>query len=213
MPATIAITIARQLGAGGAPLGKRLAQKLDFAYYDDEILRLAAEKLGAPPQELARWDEHRAAFWERLGNTFTVGVPESLYVPLQAVPVVQDREVFELQAEVIRDAASKGNCIIIGRAGFWILRDHPGRLSIYLHSPAATRVPVIMETFKVTAEKARELIARIDADRARFVRETTGKEIGASCQHICLDTSVVSLDAAERIVTLAVQELSARLQR
>jgi cytidylate kinase len=207
----IAITIARQLAAGGAPLGKRLADKLGFEYLDDEILRRAAERAGADPQELARWDEHRARFWERLGATMNVAVPEGLYTPMNAAAVIHDRDVFELQTQVIRDSAARGNCVIIGRAGFWILRDHPGRLSIYLYAPPETRVHQVMQAFKVDATEARRLIASVDADRARFVRETTGCEVTAASQHLCIDTSSVSLDAAEQMVLIAVEELRKRL--
>src|SRR6476646_7077302 len=102
----IAITIARQLAAGGAPLGKRLAERLGFAYMDDEILRLAAQRAGADPEDLSRWDEHRARFWERLGQTMNVAVPEGMYTPLNAAAVIHDRDVFELQSQVIRDCAA-----------------------------------------------------------------------------------------------------------
>ncbi len=207
----IAITIARQLGAGGAPLGKRLAERLGFTYLDEDILRLAAEKRGADPADLARWDEHRAAFWERLGRTFSIGAPEGGYTPVNAAMVIHDKEVFELQAEVIRECAAKDNCVVIGRAGFWVLRDHPGRLSIYLHAPCESRVRPVMEAFKVDADQARQLITRIDADRIRFVRETTGKEVTAGSQHICVDTCAISLETVETMVVAAVEGLRKRL--
>src|SRR3954468_1689495 len=91
----IAITIARQLGAGGGPLGKRIAERLGFAYLDDDILRKAAEKSGAHPEDLARWDEHRSRLWKRLAGTFSLGAPEGVFEPLAGVAVVQDKEVFE----------------------------------------------------------------------------------------------------------------------
>lgn len=207
----IAITIARQLAAGGAPLGKRLAGRLGFTYLDDEIMRLAAERSGAELHELKRWDEHRARFWERLGQTFNIGAPDGVYTPLNVGAVIHDREVFELQAQVIRDAASRENCIIIGRAGFWILRDHPGRLSVYLHAPPAARVGQVMELFKVDEAEARRLIDQVDGDRARFVRETTGGPIAPASQHLCIDTSRVSLETAEGMVVLAVEALRRQL--
>jgi cytidylate kinase len=207
----VAITIARQLGAGGAPLGKRLAKRLGFTYLDDEILRLAAEKAGADPEELARWDEHRARFWERLGGTFSMGAPEGLYTSLNAAAVIHDRDVFELQSQVIREHAARTDCVIIGRAGFWVLRDHPGRLSVYLHAPAECRVAQVAEMFRVDAAHARQLIAQIDADRARFVRETTGMEIAATSQHICLDTSLIRLETAEEIVATAIRDVRDRM--
>jgi cytidylate kinase len=139
----IVITIGRQLGAGGAPLGKRLAERLGFLYMDEEILRRAAERCGAEPAELARWDEHRARFWERLTETFSLGTPEGMYLPVTGAAVIHDRDVFELQAEVMRETAARENCIIIGRAGYWVLQDHPRRLSVYLHAPPESRGPML----------------------------------------------------------------------
>lgn len=208
----IAITIARQLGAGGAPLGKRLAARLGFTYLDDEILRRAAEKMGANPADLARWDEHRARFWERLSQSFALGAPEGIYTPMDSLgsaAVVNDRQVFQIQAEVIRETAARENCIVIGRAGFWILKDHPGRLSLYLHAPAECRVPAVMDAFKVDAARARQLIQRIDADRAHFVRDVTGTDISPLTHHLSADTSKVSLDTLEEMVADIVEKCRA----
>ena len=38
------ITLSREFGSGGRELGKRLADKLNLAYYDKEILTQIAEK-------------------------------------------------------------------------------------------------------------------------------------------------------------------------
>ena len=63
-----------------------------------------------------------------------------------------------------------------------------------------------MAAFKVDATRTRELIARIDADRARFVRETTGSEITATSQHLCIDTCAIPLDVAEDMVVRVVED-------
>jgi hypothetical protein len=68
-----------------------------------------------------------------------------------------------------------------------------------------------METFAVDAPDARRLIAAIDADRARFVRDTTGSEITAQSQHLSIDTGLIPLDAAEEMVVAAVEHLRKKL--
>ena len=40
------ITIGRQCGSGGHEIGRKLAAKLGIAYYDEELLKLAAERSG-----------------------------------------------------------------------------------------------------------------------------------------------------------------------
>ena len=40
------ITISRQFGSGGRELGRRLADELQFDYYDKEIITAIAQKQG-----------------------------------------------------------------------------------------------------------------------------------------------------------------------
>ena len=48
------ITISREFGSGGRELGKRLADILDFDYYDREIITAIAEKKGLDPNYVER---------------------------------------------------------------------------------------------------------------------------------------------------------------
>ena len=40
------ITISREFGSGGKEIGKRLADKLGYAYYDSKIITLLAKETG-----------------------------------------------------------------------------------------------------------------------------------------------------------------------
>ena len=40
------ITISREFGSGGREIGKRLADELDFSYYDAEIITSIAKETG-----------------------------------------------------------------------------------------------------------------------------------------------------------------------
>ena len=44
------INIGRQLGSGGREIGKALAQHYEIAYYDKELIRIAAEESGLSPE-------------------------------------------------------------------------------------------------------------------------------------------------------------------
>ena len=44
MSSPFVINIGRQLGSGGREIGKRLAERFGIAYYDKEILSLAAQE-------------------------------------------------------------------------------------------------------------------------------------------------------------------------
>ena len=53
------INIGRSLGSGGRAIGHWLAQDLDIAYYDREILLLAAKECGFCPEIFERSDEKK----------------------------------------------------------------------------------------------------------------------------------------------------------
>ena len=53
------ITLARQYGCGGRTVGKLVAEKLGIAYYDTDLIKLAAEKNGVNPEFYKEFDEKR----------------------------------------------------------------------------------------------------------------------------------------------------------
>ena len=205
----VAIAISRQMGAGGAALGQRLAKRLGYAYLDRAILQMVADRIGITDAELVRWDEHVSRFWERLAETFARGTPDTGYATPPIGTEVRDQKLFQLESEVIREAASHRSVVVIGRAGFYVLRDYPRLVSVLLHAPLAARIPTIMRTHNLTDEaEAAELIEHTDAERERFLRLTTGEVPGdARCYHLCFDTSRVGLDLAEEAVVKLVERI------
>lgn len=212
----VAIAISRLLGAGGATLGQRLAKRLGYAYLDQAILQQVADQIGISDADLSRWDEHVCRFWERLADAFALGPPDAIYsTPPPPSTRVRDQQLFQLEARVIRQAASQRNVVVIGRGGFWILRDHPGLVSVFLHAPPETRIPKVMQTYNLHDEReAREMIDRIDADRTLFIRRMTGQSAGdARCYHLCIDTHRVHMDLAEELVASIVTQLQDQIGR
>ncbi len=54
---------------------------------------------------------------------------------------------FEAEAEVIRSAAKKGNCVIVGRCADAILKDDPDCIGIFLSAPLKTRIQTVMKRY------------------------------------------------------------------
>ena len=51
------ITIGRQFGSGGREIGEKVAKRLGYAFYDKEILTMAAEESGFSPAAMQHYDE------------------------------------------------------------------------------------------------------------------------------------------------------------
>ena len=70
-PGGYVIAIGRQYGAGGRVIGKQLAEKLGYAFYDEEILQMAAGTTGYTPQFVSRQEES-------MGNSLLYDLSRSL---------------------------------------------------------------------------------------------------------------------------------------
>lgn len=208
----LAITISREVGAGGAVLGERIASKLGFTYLDREILRVIADHAGVTEHSLAKWDERLSGFWDRLIESFAVGTPEAIYTPAPEHTVLRDAELFELEVRAIREFAQRRNVVVIGRAGFWVLRDHPGLIKIFLHAPVVARVPMVMRAYNLHSEtEAREMIGRVDVERQRFVQKMCGCGLFDSRNYdLAIDTKKISFDLAEEMILKLVDRVRSR---
>jgi len=166
------ITISRQLGSGGAYIGKQLAKKLNIDYIDHEILGRAAKQLAVLEEDLESRDEKLLSFWSSFihinGFSAEYHIPPQMNFPF-------DREIFDAEADVIERIAKERSSVIIGRCGFHILREHPNRISVFLHADVPFRSKRIQELFKVTEKSALEMITQNDRDRAQYIETFTGK--------------------------------------
>jgi CMP/dCMP kinase len=207
------IAISRQFGAGGAYLGRRLSSRLGFAYLDREILRHAAERVGSTEESLAHWDERLSRFWERVIDSFAVGPPESIYTSFPGQPAVRDRKLFEIESRVIRELAARRSAVVIGRGGWWVLRDHAGLLRVFLHAPPESRAPRVQKAYGLPSEDdALAMIERVDRDRERFMRSMTGRGLIDACNYdLSIDTCATGFEAAEEMVMCLLAQVRQRL--
>ncbi|MDE5875517.1 MAG: cytidylate kinase-like family protein [Muribaculaceae bacterium] len=193
------IVLGRQFGSGGRRIGQMLASRLGWDYYDKELLAEAAKHLGFSPDIFAANDEKRPSYF----NSFlqgVYGIPSNFHNSS-----VGSSSLYAAQSEVIRKIGDKGRCVIVGRTADYVLRDHPGLLSIFLHSPIEHRAARIVERNDATTPaQAAELARRHDRDRENYYNFFTGRHWGhADNYHVSIDASLFSdEDIADMIINL-----------
>jgi CMP/dCMP kinase len=198
------ITISRQLGSGGAYLGRRLATRLNILYLDREILFQAAKELKISETELDSLDEKVVPRWQSWLQIMAQSYSLGFAPPMIDVPT--DQKLFNAESDVIKRTSQENSAVIVGRAGSYILREHPRHLSVFLYADVAFRQQRLQELNNVSAQEALKLINRIDRARTQYLRVFTGQDWMNACQyHLCLDTSVVGLERAEDIILATVQ--------
>ena len=165
------IVIGRQYGSGGHDIGKALAEKLGYHFYDNEIIQMTAGSTGYDPQFIKDREEN-------MTNSFLYDLMSQMYVYSETQESPRD-EIFESEAKVIRDLAEKGNCVIVGRCADYVLRDRPDTLKVYLHASEDFRTERIMKTEILPREdalqKARKMARRRSENYRSHPRRIWGR--------------------------------------
>ena len=93
--------------------------------------------------------------------------------------------------------AEKQDCVIIGRAGGYVLPQHSGSFNIFCHAPMEFRIKRVMELYNApTEDSARMLIEESDDMRRKYYIEMTRREWTNACNyHVSVDTSRQPLDS------------------
>jgi cytidylate kinase len=204
---TTVITISRQMSSGGAYIGHLIAKKLGYKYIEREVLSWAAKDLGVGIADIARQDEKKTGFIERLLKSFLFGTPEAAYIPPSRRPVY-DAELFKTESFIIREIAEKRNTVVVGHGGFSVLRGKPGLVNVFIHAPKEFRVKRLKEFHKVSTEQALAEIEESDNRRAKYIRTMTHSEwLDATNYHLAIDAQATGFEAAADMIIALVQKM------
>ena len=119
----IVISVGRQFGCKGRVIGKALAERFGFSFYDAELLNLAAKEIGFDPSMFEMADEKPGLpeFFQNVGQLlFGMNGGADSYL--------SSAKLFEIQSEAIRHVAEVGPCVIMGRCSDYVLRDKSPRM-------------------------------------------------------------------------------------
>ncbi len=181
------VTIGRQFGSGGREFGRRLAEELGFDYYDKEILTEIARKTSLSEEYVRQVVECKphALYPITVGNSFSAGYNATFS---------QAQVVYSAQSDIIKQLATKSNCVIIGRCADYILRDeHPFRIFVYADDDSRVSrcfARADEEQSKLTRRQMTRRIKSIDKSRARYYSFYTGLQWGDKSNYdVMLNTS------------------------
>lgn len=194
----IVITIGREYGSGGRRIAKKLSEEMGINFYDKQLISDVAKKTG--------FSEHfiRNAEHQRPTNSFLY----DLYTSVQT-PSVPD-QVFIAQAKVIKEAAARESCVIVGRCADYILRDHPNCLKVFINAPLDQRIRRVREEYGVKEANLEAFVIRQDKARASYYNYFATGRWGQSREYdlcinsrIGIDTTVAVIRAAAEAITMA----------
>ena len=189
------ITINRMYGSGGRVIGKALAEKLGYDFYDKELIEMAGREKQIPVDQLARVDEKKPSQWRFSVDHEIQVTPEYYAIPMNDV-------LYELQRNIILSLGDKGNCVIVGRCANHILKDRT--LSVFIHAPFDIRVRNVQARTGREEKSARKTVKRVDKERRAYYEFFTDKKWADLSQYdLCIDSSKFTDDQILEILAEA----------
>ena len=195
------ITIGREYGSGGREIGQAVAKALGIAFYDKQIISLAATKSGLSDEFIANNEQRvRGGLMHNLAaaSAYSGGFFSSQYLPLS-------ESIFISQAQVIRDIAGKESAVIVGRCADYILDGRENTINVFIHAPQDKRVERIMKLHNVDEAAAIKEIQVSDKERGNHYFRYTDRKWGKAQNYdICINSALMGIDkTVEMLVEMA----------
>jgi cytidylate kinase len=168
------ITIEREYGAGGGVIAKKLAERLGWKLWDQELTCEIARVAKVDQSVVERMDERCDSMFYRLMKVFMRGSMEQS-LPVRGMDHFDADSMVEFMRRVISGAASEGNCVIVGRGAPFLLRERPDTFHVFVYAPLEEKIRRLVEAGKSEAKAAEEL-ENVDQQRVIFVRRYFGME-------------------------------------
>ena len=185
------ITVSREPGSGGRIIAKKLAGKLGFEVFHQEVLLEIARRADVSEKLLATLDEK--------GLTVLEDCISSLVYDRHLWP----DEYLKLLMKVIGAIGEHGRAIIVGRGANFVIPPET-RFRLRIVAPQNVRIENVARTFDVTAENAKRRIIRTESDRRAFVRKYFNADIADPVNYdFVINTGALEIDKAVDAVIAA----------
>ncbi len=173
------ITINRELGSGGRTVGRIVSERLGVPFYDKALIQALTGKYQLSVDEIERMKGRSHSWWADFKRAINIGASINAthqyhLKPTDMPDLLTTDEMFKTEQEVLRGIAADESCVVAGRSGFYVFREHPNHLSILIQASMNYRIDHVARKQQLTADEARKIIEQVDEMRENYVRKYTG---------------------------------------
>lgn len=161
------ISISREHGTNGKKIAEEVAKNLKLAFYDKEEIKNFAIK-------------------NNLVENFS---EKDLYNNFLSLNV--DKDAIITQSKIIKEISKTEDCVIVGRAADYILRNNPRLIKIFLYANSDYKIKNIQNNYKDTKKEAEKNIAKSTKSRAMYYEVISNQTWGMKENYdLCLNCEV-----------------------
>lgn len=187
------IALSRLPHSGGAELGRRLAERLDFVFFGIEIVDQMARELGIQRHLVAQLDEHVRPLVDRyVTDSFRPSaVSESAYL--------------HRLVRILTTIAERGRAVILGRGSCYVLR--PERtLRVLVVAPRVYRIERLAREQGILRAAADKRLAEEDEERREFIGHHFDVDPdNPTLYDLVVNTATLGLDSACEVAAEALR--------
>lgn len=191
------ITISREFGSGGRTIGRQLADRLGYRFYDRELVDEVAKRSGFSPEFIEENGEYANAkssllFYLATARQYT------------AENLSTNDQLYVFQAKLIEELAESGRCVIVGRCADYILRERTDCLHVFICADMESRAKRIVERYGENKKSPEKRLNEKDQKRKVYYRNYTGRLWGQAQNYdLCLNSGVLGIDTCVDLIEAA----------
>ena len=154
------VTISRGSYSRGIEIAEKLAKKLGYECISREVLLEASKEFNIPEVRLVQAIEDAPSIFDHIKDG--------------------KRRYVAFIREAFLDYIQKDNIVYHGFAGHFFTKEIPNILKVRIIANMGFRVKVVMEREKISEEKARKLLYKIDVERRKWSMYLYGIDTNAT---------------------------------
>lgn len=162
------ITIEREYGSGAAQIAHKLAAKLGWKLWDQELTDEIARQAHCHRSAVEEREERLDSLYYRLMKSFWRGSYEGS-VNVDPLQMLDADSLVRITERVVRRVASEGNCVLVGRGSQHFLQDRDDALRFFLYAPREDKISRLISEGSREKEAA-SLVDSVDRERAAFIK-------------------------------------------
>ena len=194
------ITISRQVGAGGLSVAQSLADKLEYALIDEEIINMVAKDAKVTANWVKSIEENAGGLLNRMIDKLISRNYIDNLVGTQK-GYIDEKVYIETLNKIITRIAEEDNCVIVGRGGQYILKDFKNAYHVLLVADKQDRINFMVKHHNFSPDKAKDLVEQHGIRRARLYQKMGAVGYDKpELYHLIINTSKMNLERAADII-------------
>src|SRR6202166_100338 len=163
------VTVEREYGCGGSEIAQRLAERLGWKLWDQQLTEEIARLANCSKAVVEQREERTDPLYYRLFKSFLRGSYEGS-INAHKLNLVDSENILKMTQRVVQHAAGKGDSVIVGRGSQLFLKDRADTFRVFLYAPREDKVRRLLSRGK-SEKDAQELVDTVDRARAGFIEK------------------------------------------